>query len=198
MAAPHACRRMPRFKPSHLIAPTWPLTLCRGSSSASEASPRNVLFGDRLKIAASVLFIPPNENEKATAGGNDVALPQSWIVYGTVGGFGFQGIQRRRGRRLRTRIGDEIFRAATGSLHALLPLLAGHGPVGKLLRLLGEATPRTSHQEPRHKQNRDPKCHGPASIESCGRSHPCRPQEDTAPIPAPACSWNASTKPGQR
>jgi len=54
------------------------------------ASPRNLLFGERQEIAALVLFIAPNENEKAAIGGNDVAMPQRWIVDDTLGGFGFQ------------------------------------------------------------------------------------------------------------
>ena len=54
------------------------------------ASPRNLLFGERQEIAALVLFIAPNENEKAAIGGNDVAMPQRWIVDDTLGGLGFQ------------------------------------------------------------------------------------------------------------
>jgi hypothetical protein len=79
------------------------------SNLALDASSRNVSFGDRQKIAALVLFIPPNENEKAAAGGNDIALPQRWIVHDTVSSFRFQLIGRWWGWwRLRTGVGNEV------------------------------------------------------------------------------------------
>lgn len=126
------------------------------------SSARRMSLRDRQKIAALVLFVPANENEEAAAGGNDIAMPQRWIVYDSVRGFRFQGI-RRRGRCLRARVGDEILRAATGGLDALLPLLARHGAIGKLGGVLGEAAPRTGGQEPSHNQYRDPISHGSMS-----------------------------------
>ena len=88
---------------------------------ALSPSPRNMSFGDRQKIAALVLFIPPDENEEAAAGGNDIAVPQRWIVHDTVRGFRFQGIRRRRGgvcvRALATKSSERRRAASTRCCH---------------------------------------------------------------------------------
>ena len=158
---------------------------------ALSPSPRNMSFGDRQKIAALVLFISPNENEEAAAGGNDIAVPQRWIVHDTVRGFRFQGIRQRLGRRLCTRVGDEVLRAATGCFHTLLPLLPRHGTVGKRLDVLfgvlgGVAVSWAKQREGLtvrsscHEENCDPICHGSTPIDPCERSHPCRPNSESS------------------
>jgi hypothetical protein len=45
---------------------------------------------DRHKVTALVFFIPPNKNEKAAVGGDDIAGPESWVVHDAVRRFGFQ------------------------------------------------------------------------------------------------------------
>ena len=59
------------------------------SHLALTGSSRNIPLWDVQKIVAPVLFISPNENDEAAAGGNDTAMAKGWIVHDSIGSFRF-------------------------------------------------------------------------------------------------------------
>jgi len=105
------------------------------SHLALTGSSRNIPLWDVQKIVAPVLFISPNENDEAAAGGNDTAMAKGWIVHDSIRSFRF-GWGGRRGRtavyvrcwRRSPLTGDErLRRAAVTAFRSGKPILRAVG-----------------------------------------------------------------------
>jgi hypothetical protein len=121
-------------------------------------------------------FLAADEDDKAVAGGDDIAFAEQGIVHRSVCGFRVLLFGLDRGSRLRAGIRDKLLRAATRLLNSLLPLFARERGIRKVVGFLGETALWRRHEASADQQRRDPNRYGETSgitrgFASCSLGH---------------------------